>query len=87
MTASRSGESHPATAGAGTGYAKDRQEDLMVKREKVTDARGRRWVSGALASDEYFDEARRSAREQARRAVALRIARAGKPARVQPASH
>lgn len=50
----------------------------MVKREKVTDARGRRWVSGSLDSDEYFAEARRNAREQARRTVAARLARAGR---------
>lgn len=50
----------------------------MVKREKVTDARGRRWISGSLDSDEYFAEARRNAHEQARRTVAARLARSGK---------
>ena len=45
----------------------------MVRRDKVVDARGRSWVSGKLGSEEYFAEARRVAREQARRAVAARL--------------
>lgn len=48
----------------------------MVKREKVIDDRGRRWVSGLLDPDTYFAEVRRTARERARRSVAARIARA-----------
>lgn len=48
----------------------------MVKRGKVTDERGRLWVSGALPADVYFAEARRSARELARRSVTARLARA-----------
>ena len=45
----------------------------MVRREKVVDARGRSWVSGKLGSEEYFAEARRIARDQARRTVAARL--------------
>ena len=48
----------------------------MVKRQKVVDDRGRRWVSGALDSEEYFAQARREARAQARRTVASRLAAA-----------
>jgi hypothetical protein len=47
--------------------------DVMVRREKVVDARGRNWVSGKLGSEEYFAEARRIARDQARRTVAARL--------------
>jgi hypothetical protein len=47
--------------------------DVMVRREKVVDARGRSWVSGKLGSEEYFAEARRIARDQARRTVAARL--------------
>ena len=57
----------------------------MVRREKVTSSRGRRWISGALPAEEYFAEARLKAREQARRTVAARLTRAdrpGKPVRV-----
>lgn len=46
----------------------------MVKRDKVVDARGRRWVSGKLDAEEYFEQARRTALEQARRTVAVRLA-------------
>ena len=53
----------------------------MVKREKVIDAEGRRWVSGLVDSDTYFAEVRRQARVQARRSVAARLARQLKPAR------
>lgn len=53
----------------------------MVQREKVTSSRGRSWVSGALPAEEYFTEARRKAREQARRTVAARITRAERPAK------
>jgi hypothetical protein len=53
----------------------------MVRRQKVTDALGRRWVTGSLDSDEYFAQARRHAREQARHTVAARLARAARPAR------
>ncbi len=53
----------------------------MVKREKVTDAQGRRWVSGSLSAEEYFAAARRSAHEQARRTVAARLAGAARPTR------
>lgn len=47
--------------------------DVMVRRGKVVDARGRSWVSGKLGSEEYFAEARRIAREQARRTVSARL--------------
>ena len=47
--------------------------NAMVRRDKVVDARGRSWVSGKLGSEEYFAEARRIAREQARRTVAARL--------------
>ncbi|HKG51778.1 MAG TPA: hypothetical protein VKB14_15180 [Actinomycetales bacterium] len=47
----------------------------MVRRDKVVDPRGRSWVSGKLGSEEYFAEARRIAREQARRTVAARLTR------------
>lgn len=53
----------------------------MVKRQKVVDDRGRRWVSGSLDSDEYFTEARRQARAQARRTVAARLAAAARSPR------
>ncbi len=58
----------------------------MVQRDKVTDARGRKWVSGSLPADEYFAEARRTARERARQTVADRLARAAQtPSRVAAA--
>ncbi len=47
--------------------------NVMVRRDKVVDARGRSWVSGKLGSEEYFAEARRIAQEQARRSVAARL--------------
>ncbi len=53
----------------------------MVKREKVTDAQGRDWVSGALDPTIYFAEVRRDARAEARRVVAARLARGTRPAR------
>lgn len=53
----------------------------MVKRQKVVDDRGRRWVSGSLDSDEYFAQARREARDQARRTVAARLAAAARSPR------
>ncbi|HET8616298.1 MAG TPA: hypothetical protein VFL94_12295 [Actinomycetales bacterium] len=53
----------------------------MVKRQKVVDDRGRKWVSGALDSEEYFAEARREARDQARRTVAARLAAGTRPQR------
>jgi hypothetical protein len=53
----------------------------MVKRQKVVDDRGRRWVSGALDSEEYFEQARREARAQARRTVASRLAAAARTPR------
>jgi hypothetical protein len=45
----------------------------MVRREKVTDAVGRQWVTGSLDSDVYFTEVRRRAREQAVRLLAIRL--------------
>jgi hypothetical protein len=51
----------------------------MVRREKVMDAHGRQWVSGALDSDTYFAEVRRDARERARREVAARLDMVTKP--------
>lgn len=51
----------------------------MVQREKVTSLRGRGWVSGTLPSEEYFAEARIKAEQQARRTVAARLARSGRP--------
>ena len=70
-----------AAAGANAGGLRSRRRILfsssegkvMVRRDKVVDARGRSWVSGKLGSEEYFAEARRVAREQARRAVAARL--------------
>jgi hypothetical protein len=53
----------------------------MVKRQKVADDRGRRWVSGALDSEEYFEQARLEARAQARRTVAARLAAAARAPR------
>lgn len=47
----------------------------MVTRGKVAEERGRLWVTGALSADEYFTQARRSARERARRSVSARLAR------------
>lgn len=52
-------------------------QQTMVKRDKVVDPRGRRWVSGKLDAEEYFEQARRAAREQARRTIAVRLAAAG----------
>src|SRR3954469_13257453 len=49
--------------------------DVMVRRDKVVDARGRSWVSGKLGSEEYFAEARRIARDQARRPVRAPLTR------------
>jgi hypothetical protein len=37
----------------------------MIKRERVAEERGRRWVRGDLPSVEYFRTARSEAREQA----------------------
>ena len=53
----------------------------MVKRQKVVDDLGRRWVSGALDSEEYFEQARREARARAMRTVAARLAAAARPPR------
>lgn len=53
----------------------------MVQREKVTDARGRRWVSGALDPDTYFTEVRRTARAQAQRFVSARLRDGRRPRR------
>ena len=47
----------------------------VVKRDKVVDERGRGWVSGLIRPDEYFAEAARTAREQARRTVQARLRR------------
>ena len=59
--------------------------DVMVRRDKVVDAKGRSWVSGKLASEEYFAEARRIARDQARRTVAARLTgRSIRPATSRP---
>jgi hypothetical protein len=55
-------------------------------REKVADARGRRWVSGALDPDTYFAEVRRTARQQAREIVAARM-RAAKPGKQVVVGH
>lgn len=49
-------------------------------RERVADARGRRWISGSLDPDTYFAEVRRTARAQAREIVAARL-RHPKPTR------
>lgn len=46
----------------------------MVKREKVAAAQGREWVDGRLDPDTYFAEVQRTARDQARRTIAARIA-------------
>lgn len=51
----------------------------MVQREKVTDARGRQWVTGSLDADVYFSEVRRRAREQAERLLAVRLDREPAP--------
>ena len=45
----------------------------MVKREQVSTERGRRWVTGRLASEEYFRGVRKLAREQAEQDVLARI--------------
>ena len=57
----------------------------MVKREQVTDAQGRRWVSGDLDADTYFTEARERARATARQTVAQRLAQVRPPRRLRPA--
>jgi len=64
-----------ALVGACRGRRLDRNSEgnAMVRRDKVVDARGRSWVSGKLGSEEYFAEARRIARDQARRTVAARL--------------
>jgi hypothetical protein len=53
----------------------------VVKREKVIDAQGRDWVSGVLDPTIYFAGVRRDARAEARRIVAARLARGGRPTR------
>ncbi len=54
----------------------------MVKREKVTDERGRRWVTGVLDSDTWFASVEREARRAAQRSLADRLARSnGQPHR------
>ena len=58
----------------------------MVQRGKVTDERGRLWVSGALSAEEYFVEARRSARRRAQQAVSERLARGARPRTVSPSA-
>ena len=45
----------------------------MVRREKVTDAVGRQWVTGSLDADVYFADVRRRARAQAERILAARL--------------
>jgi hypothetical protein len=72
--------SAPMSAAARTLEA-SRRETVVVKREKVIDAEGRRWVTGLLDSDTYFAEVRRQAREQARVSVAARLARRLNPPR------
>jgi hypothetical protein len=66
-----------ANAGDGRSRRRNMTEnwkgDVMVRRDKVVDAKGRSWVSGKLGSEEYFAEARRNARDQARRTVAARL--------------
>jgi len=51
----------------------------MVRREKVTDPRGRAWVYGELDSETWFAEVRRHAREEAQRVIDQRL-RASQPA-------
>ena len=48
---------------------------VVVKREKVAAEQGREWVDGRLDPDTYFAEVQRTARDQARRTIATRLAR------------
>lgn len=48
----------------------------MVKRQKVTDEQGRRWITGVLDPDTYFADVDRQARRTAERTVAARLSRA-----------
>lgn len=76
-TGMSTGRAAPAKAGDGRSRPRSMFEnwegDVMVRRDKVVDAKGRSWVSGKLGSEEYFAEARRIARDQARRTVAARL--------------
>jgi hypothetical protein len=58
----------------------------MVQREKVTDAKGRQWVSGSLDSDVYFADVRRRARAQAERIISARLNDDHRPHRPAQAS-
>lgn len=53
-----------------------KQGGVVVKRERVTDASGRRWVSGELDPDAYFTQARERARRTARATLAARLTQA-----------
>lgn len=57
----------------------------MVKREKVTDERGRRWVAGTLDADTWFSSVEREARRSAEHFLAARLANGGSR-RARPAS-
>jgi hypothetical protein len=48
----------------------------MIKRERVAEERGRRWLRGDLPAVDYFRVARREAREQAQEIVVGRLRRA-----------
>lgn len=54
----------------------------MVRREKVTDPRGRAWMNGELDSETWFAEVRRNAREQARRVIDQRLREPHRPRRL-----
>jgi hypothetical protein len=48
----------------------------MIRRERVAEERGRRWLHGELPAVEYFRTVRREARAQAEMIVVGRLRRA-----------
>ncbi|HEV7755003.1 MAG TPA: hypothetical protein VGO94_04005 [Mycobacteriales bacterium] len=48
----------------------------MIRRERVAEELGRRWLLGELPAVDYFRTVRREAREQAERIVTGRLRRA-----------
>lgn len=54
----------------------------MVRREKVTNPRGRAWMNGELDTDTWFAEVRRHAREQAQRLMDQRLRDPQRPRRL-----
>lgn len=55
----------------------------MVKRERMSNPRGRAWINGELDSETWFREVKEKARADARREVAEQLKR---PRRARPST-